>query len=757
MVEANIKPNDLEIYWVEPGADGGDPEADERVPTAQELRASSRLHQQNLKKSIAVGRPPGVRNRPIFAAASNKGIVLPAGLLPHAPGHPSLGAIASNTTILLPPLSDTVTQISRYDYVYLLCFGGLVTADIDPDINLAFEWANNSGAIQTLTQENTRRIRSFWAVIVSQGEVSATTVHNALPARNGQKYITGNLATAGAALSGTLQIYALDPNLIDTKEYFVLPDSIDLIDLCRVWRVQNFTQTGYTWNRTGEGDFEVDYHLQPTYRYVGEGWDDWGARSRDTLNRLMRGLPLRRSPTYDRVVTNLINGQIATNLSYPGIPTASPNGSTAIANGQRISFTNQAFVQKTYGLPVPTIDSGGAAQASVPFQVSSPAGSVFSQNAADHRVFAADGRDVTSDGTLTGLGGNGALTWTSNSATSVAPGDVVYIQPGIAYPAGSGFAYTGEIERVFYDVGGGSQLQINPANVREAAVGDLDAYAAPASSDQFFVVVGKERAALHYILKKMALTTNSDGVLTAPAGAGCIAFINGVAGRIDAPVYAGLTPLTNYDVLCYYPPAPTDKWQFVLKSSRYKGTNEVALLEGSTVAIDPIVRAHAQGGGNSTFLSDGEYQYELIANHLPTNSLPGAKKPHSADYRIQFVGEDDGVGATSYREWGLNLQPAAGLVLPRTGMQLSTVAAIAQARGMGVRLQNLQATVLGCTKQPIRCAQVYQLVCAFLVEKAGSRRLIVVTTNGGNLSQPSSVRFNTDAPDYSAIDSFNLY
>lgn len=755
MPDINVKPNDLEILWVEPGVDGTNPDADARAPTAQELAGTSHLSQQNLKKQIEIERPTGLRTRPNFTATTgSKGVILPAGLTPFVPGQPSFVPFASPVTVTLPALADTSSSVSRYDRLYLLCFGAEVTGAIDSDINLAFEWANPSGVIQTLTKENTRRLRSFWAIVWSQGATTADAVYNALPTVSSKKTLTVAKNSTGTALGSTLRIYPLDPNLTDTKAYVVRQDLCQLIDLCRVWRVQNFTQAGYVWGRNGEKDFEPDFHIQPTYRYVGDGWDDWQARSRETLRRILLGRPLIESPTYDRAVSNLLNGQVGANLDAPGVATASPNGSTALANGQRVSFTNQAIVQKTYCLPVQTVNASGFARADVPFQTNSPTGAQFSQNAADHKVWTATGVDVSADGTLTGLGGTGSLSWTANSNAVVAVGDVVYFQPGIVYPAGSGFAVSGDIEKVYLDA-----ATLAAGNVREASVNDLTAYAAPVSSENFFAVVGKERGALHYILKRITVASSSGGVVAIPSTErGVIAFISGAgapSGRIDKPVITGLSASTNYNLLIYYPPQSTENWQFQVKCSRYAGSGEKTFVNGSSIATHPVAIAHTQGGGNGTFLAEGEFQYEVLSNRLPANTLSAAVKAYLANYRIAFVNEPE-VGANSVRE--IMLSSAPGLAVPRVGMQLATVdAANAQTKGIAARLQNSAAQVLGVLKLPIQCSQVYQLLIAFLIAKGSDRRLVIVTLNEGNLNAASSIRFDSDSPGFAGIDTFYLY
>ncbi|MBD2019363.1 hypothetical protein H6F43_04090 [Leptolyngbya sp. FACHB-36] len=755
MPEINIKANDLEILWVEPGVDGGDPETDQRVPSAQELAAANHLHQSNLKTVQEIERPAGLRTRPAFDTTGSKGIILPAGLAPYAPGHPSIAPFASDVTVMLPPLADAVSSISRYDRLYLMTFGVVITSAIDPDILLTFEWENQSGAIQTLSKENTRRIRSVWAIVWSQGPTTAADVVGAMSSVSGKKALTVAKGNVGITLNTTLRIYPLDPNLTDAKTYFIVQDTLTLIDLCRVWRVQNFTQTGYMWGRGGEKQFETDFHIQPTYRYVGDGWEAWDSRSRETLRRIFLGLPLIESPSYDRAVQNLINGQVGVNLDAPGTAIASPNGSTALANGQRVSFTNQRIVQKTYCLPVQTIDASGFARATVPFQTNSPVGAKFSQDLADHKVYKANGVDVTLDGTITGLGGSGALVWTANSNAVVAVGDTVYVQPGISYPEGSGFALSGEIEKVYYNNG----LVLNTANVREASVNNLNAYTNPASGESFIAVLGKERAALHYIYQRLTIISSSAGVVTIPGTVnGAIAFISGPnapTGRIDRPVIAGLAHSTNYSVLCYYPPKATDNWQFQLKTSRYAGTGERALLDGARVATLPIAIGHTQGGGNSTFLADGELQYEAISFRLPANTLSNAVKHVVANYRMQLAIEGD-IGANSVRE--LPLSAASGLVLPRSGMTLAAPAASsAQSKGMAVKLANSAGQALGILKLPIQCAQVYQLVVAFVVLKDGERRLCLITLNEGDTSAPSGCRFDSDSPHFAGVDTFALY
>ncbi len=742
MAEANIVARDQQVRWIEPQT-----ATDQRVPSAEELRASSNLHQSNLAASHRLERPAGLRNRPNFTGTA-KTVTIPANTLVHAPGHPAVRELTSANTITLPNLADTVSTVSRYDRIYLAVMGVEFNATHDSNINQTFQWTQGQST-QTFTKENTRRVRSVWMFVHATTTITATDLANALPTN---KQFTVSKAVTGSAL-GSYRIYPLDSALASGAVHTVMTDSIELVDLCRVWRSQNFNQTGYVWGRNGETNITTEFHVQPSYRYVGPGWENLTERCQETLQRILSGASLPESPGRDYAVYNLINGQYGANLDNPGIATASPNGSTAIANDQRVSITNQAITQKTYCAAVVTVNSGGFAQGSVPFQVNSPTGSIFSQDESDHKVYTANGTDVTASGRLTGLGGNGALIWTANNAQVVAPGDTIYIVPGIFYPAGSGFPNSGTIDAVY--VNGAT---INAANVRDGA-DDLAAYAAPAAGDSYFVIVGRDRGAVHYVYERFSVTSDGSGVVRIPANTnGVIAFISGTnapTGRIDRPVITGLNASTAYQILCYRPFKASETWQFRWNVPRYAGSGERTFIDGSTIASEPIFLGHTQGGGNSEFLAEGGLQYEPIAFRLPANTNGSAVPAYRANYKMQFQGEPD-LGYTSIRM--LDLHGATGLTAPLPGIRITAPAAIlSQSKGIAARLLDSGGRTLGIRKLPIVCNQIYQLVSAFLVEKAGEYRLVVCANNGGDTTKPVPQGYDTDATYYGAIDTFRLY
>ena len=744
-MEVNVKPNDLEILWLPPQSD-----TDERVPTADEMATGTRLGTQHVQTTRAALKPAGVLNRPTFTS-TNKNVVIPAGLEFFSPAHPTLSAIPINHTLTLPALADTVVSVSRYDRIYLCGFSAIVTDEIDPHIRLTFTWRNQSDILQEVTKENTRRVRDFYAFVWAAGETTPSTVLSELDVE-GVKQLTVSKAAAGQALT-TLRIYPFDANLADTETYVLIEDSLELIELLRVWRVQNTNQEGYFWGRSGEDDFEPDFHLQPSYRYVGEGWQDIQNRATESFWRLMRGESLSDTPTLDRSVQNLVNGQVGINLEAPGVATASPNGSTALANEQRVRFTNEAISQTLFCLPVVTTNSSGNAVATVNFAGNSPAGSAFASSG--HKIYDEAGNDISSEGTFTGQGGTGALTWTASGGASISPSDTAYLVPAIDYPAGSGFPVAGDIEAVYFNA-----IALAAGNVRELSVNAPANYENPDNAEDFIVVLDKGRAALAHILKKVTVTASASGVVTIPSTArGLIAFIDGPSappGLQNVPVVDGLTNGGTYNLLVYHAPPGSEQWQFQFKSPRYAGTQESIWLNGARVATQPLAIAHSQIGGNSLSFSDAAIQHEVIGFRLPLNSAAAAVKGFIFNSTIQVEGEP-ALADIAFKE--IDLPPGGyGHTQLKPGQILAVQNAIeAQSQGMAVSLQADDGLFLGTAKPRLDAATGYQLVIACAVEKNGDYRLLVITLNAGFVGLFNYLSYSSDADDYSGIDTFNLY
>lgn len=738
---------DLNLVWIAPTA------GDKRVPSAQELRANEDLTLQRFKQLQELSHGAGLLSRPTFTAAANRGIVLPSGLSPFAPGIPTLEPFPSNVTISLPALANTIDTISRYDYIYLMCCGVVVNSTHDPNLVLAFDWATVGGALQVINKENTRRLRAVWMVVASQGVTSVSAVQAALTS-GGITQISNVSKDSGGMAFGTLRVYPLDSALNAAATYEIMPKTMVLVDLLRVWRVQKLLQDGYNWGSSGEISQYESFHLQPTYKYVGVGANNMQQRAHESLMRIFTGQSLRDTATKSRAVYNLINGQNGTNTVAPGVATASPNGSTALANGQRQNFSSQAVTQKNFVQQVITANDGtGLSQATVPFQGNSPAGARFSSTAADHAVYKLDGTNVSNDGTFTGLGTTGALLWTDKSG-GVQIGETVIVQAAIVFPAGSGFPASGKIEKVFVN-----GLALSAANVHEASVDEPGAFVAPVNGESFRVVMGKERCAVHRIYRVHSVASNAAGTVIVPSDAnGNIAFISGTnapAGRIDKPVVTGLAANQTYTLLCYHAPKVADIWQFQFETVRYGGIGDRTWLDYAEIRGEPIVYAHSHGGASSYFLAEGDVQFLPVAFHLPSNTLTNAVKPHQLAYRILFVNESL-QDMTSFRK--VELLPSAGKAAPKVGTILRAIAGVnPQSKGISGRLETLDGQRLGLTKLPIQCQMRYQLVVACLILKAGDYKLMVATFNEGVLGETTKLDFNTDDPSYCAIDFYNLY
>ncbi|MBT9316272.1 hypothetical protein [Leptothoe spongobia] len=745
-IQVDQKTNDALVQFVAPQTD-----TDARVPTAEELSVAGSLLLNHIYESRKL-KPSGITTRPIFAATvGSKGVVIPSDLGFYSQKHPTLGILGGNHTLVLPSLADTVSAVSRYDRIYLMGFRAVVTADIDPDIQLEFSWRDQSSTIQTQTKENTRREREFYAFVWGSGEVTASAVWAVLPEVSGERQLTAN-KTAGGIETGTLQIYPLDNNLVADATYTVVEDSLEMIELLRVWRVQNTIQDGYRWGRTGESDFQERFNLQPSYRYVGPEWDLWQARLSESIHRLFRGLSLSDTPTDNRIVLNLVNGQVASTLDAPGIATASPNGSTALANEQRMIFTNQAILQQEFCLPLTLADNGGAAEATVNFAGNSPSGARFGPNNTDHKIYSKNGIESSDNGSYTGEGGTGALTWLDTNDTEMQPGDIAYLVPGIEYPAGSGFPIAGKgLEAVYLN-----SVAINASNIKSA---DLTAYEEPANSEDHIIVFDQARGSIR-IYKKYTVNSNGSGIAAIPSTArGVIAFIDGPSApsaRQDVPILSGLSNNSTYNLLVSHAPPGSEQWQFQFIEASYAGLSSTGIIDDSIVLGDPIFFGNSQGGGNANDGGDGELGRELIALRLPVNTDAGAQDAYLFNTKIQPAGTAALPDSATFSQLTHHLA-SNGNTLPKQGQTLTAIAAASvQSQGLAIRLES-DGVSLGVLKTQLESSSAYQLIVGFLIEKNEQRYMVVCALNAGDGSTYESTQLNTDGPNYAAIDVFNLY
>lgn len=727
-ISVNRNSRDLAILWR-----GQQSDTETRVPTAEELAATEDTLRGHLANTRRL-RPDGLLNRPTFGAVGRQ-ILIPELRLWTA-DHPALAVVPPHS-VTVPALPAGV--VNRFDHISLVVFTVEVTAVQDPAVQLTFQWRNGR-VLESVTRENTARLRDVYGFWVSQGppEAIAAELGNQLTVnKSGMSY-------------GLSRFFPLDSMLVDGATYRI--GQATTVPLVRAWRIQGQQVLGYWWGETQERALDAAIHLSPTYTFVGEGANSWGDRTLETIHRIMRGDLVQMAPAGGRGVYNLINGQVGSNADSPGVVTQSPNGSTMLANGQRVTFSNRLTGQTVYAVPLETVDDGdGRSQVTVNFAGNSPSGSAFSVSG--HRVTGPDGADLSAAGTFEGGGSTGALTWTATAPGTPEIGVVVYLLPSLTYPAGSGFPVSGAVEAVYLN---GAALQ--GANVVEA---DLTGYVAPGGGDNYLAVMQRSNGALRWLYRKYTANTDSEGVLRMPAMArGAIAWVNGLPGRQDKAVVTGLSANATYDFLCYYPPTAEDQWQVQLRFAPYAGTKDLAYLNGATVATEAIAFAHTLGGG-TTFnppsrpLATGELADRWITGQLPRNLGGEAVRDYSLDGAINLGGLYS--RAAPFQRIP-PLSAGAGLVGLRPGQVLTAQATVdAYPESLGVTL-SVGGVPVGVFKPPLLVNQVsYQLVVACGVEKGGDRRVLVMTFNGGTPTVGNDLAASTATPSLAGIDVFRYW
>lgn len=726
------QPNDVGVIFVPPAS-----RTDPRVPSAEELSLSVRIQQSALARGQAeIGwlRYPALS----FTAARQLSILDAAALMP---GYPGLLSINS-TAITLPALPDTTNVYLRTDWLYLLSFAAEVGQQQSPILGqYTFQYTEiGGGDTSTITKENTRRIRAFWGLVWSAAPITPTTLLALLTDSGSNKQLQIPDTSALGFGLGDLRMYARDPNLTP-HPYVIYPDSVQLLELTQVRRAQRQNNRGYVHGPAGEAALSSIFNLITTAPIVQR--QDLESRLRQRLRNLFSGA-VQAGGAANYAIQNLTASPNGGNPAFPGEGAAAPNGSICLANGQRVSFTNQAMIEQRAAVRIGSVSNNGSGRALITVSLNSPiAGSFFSGNRGDHNIYSADGLEQSERGIFRQLGSSSSLVWEGDVNSTILPGQVAFVVPGIFYPAGSGFSVPFERVTRWWR----NNVELDPQNIREAAIADALEYIDPGNNRTYLGIFGRERAALHYILRKTTVTSDGNGIATVPVDArGCFAFIQGVAGRLDAPVATGLPPNTTLKTLLYEAPDPTEVWQFMMLYPEYQGTQEAIWLNGATVVSRPLLFAHTQGGGGSVFQGDADTRLSAIAMHLPAvgSGIPA----YRLNAPIQVAGEPY-PGPITLRE--LPILPAPALALPTPGQTLTVQAATnAQARSLNVRvLSNGQP--LGFRTPQLQGRSEYQAVVSFVVKQDDAHRLVILTRNtvgGENCA--------ADSDEFTAIDTFRF-
>lgn len=662
-----------------------------------------------------------------------------------------------DTTISLPPLESNTSLVRKEDRIYLVVIGAIVGQEHDPELGKInfqrFDDVQNRTLVP-VQKENAKRDRAYWLLVQSSVELAAEDFYSTLPQEptspqqpvrlTGDRYLrVSTLSDAGFTIGSgvTLRVYARDPRLVQA-DYPILKDFVEVLEVGRILRIQNHEDEGYTWGRNGEEPLSNRYNV---IHVAGPQASDLESRILHRLtSELFAGIP-GRGVAYTRTIRNLTAGVIGGNPGRAGISAAAPNGSVCLANNDRVTFTNQKFLQ-TVGVQVVTAanDGSGNAVVTATMNGNAPDDTRFSEKPSDHKIYKADGTEHSAFGRFVNLGGTGSLVWLGTTNSSLRPGQECYVQPGLETPAGSGFSVPFRAtERVWIN---GTPLA--PQNVRAGESEDLDAYESPSGSDSYIVVMCRARAALLYAYKKVTVLTDANGVAVIPATEkGAFAFIEGVNGRLDSPVVTKLVPNTTYNALVYYPPRSNESWQFQLSYCPYQGTGELDFLDGAVVASRSYCFLTTQGGGTSVYRGGGDTRFSPISMHLPSTDQEG--QAYELDAPLHFPGESR-PGPKTLRE--STALPGAGLVLPSPGVviQASSLSGLNNGRTLNVLLSS-QEQPLGFYTPVLSRRVRYQAILAFVVRKQLEERLVIATRIGAG---GENVHLSTARG--TAIDTFRI-
>ena len=611
-----------------------------------------------------------------------------------------------------PPLENTFSQIDREDKLYLVGFTAEVSETQDPLLGqFSYGFA---GGVNSIAKENTRRYRSFWVLFyVVNAELTINNVITALG--TAQSLPINNKLDQGFSRSG-YQVYAKDPNLVAAQTYKVLTDTIDVSPVLAITRKQNISSNGYSYGLGGEvltannATILADRSTQ-AYR---ESIEDI---VRERFLDLSAGITGRTH--YDQISTvNLAIGSNSANPGNLGISALSLNGSYATANDQRINFSNQATTETRQSYPVTVaLSNTGNLLLTTGLNTNAPPGSKFNADKTLHKIYKSDGTEQSLYGTWTNLSGTGGLQWVGTSNSTLIEGETAYIVPAIDYPAGSGF----EIPFQTVLKAWRNAVLIDSENIRLGHTSDLDNYVNPSNSEEYILVFGPERMALHYIYHKISITIPANGTaIIPPSLSGCFAFIEGVPGRIDRPVKTGLTPGV-VNALIYHAPRSTETWQFQFANPEYQGLGSA--IEGE-ICGTPLFFGHSLGGGGSVFRGELSTRYQAVSAALPSTGTGIAS--YLLDTPIQ-LSEEEYRGPVSFRE--LEFRPGSNGAAAQAGSYLRfdpPLASYPRSLNQPPRIGN---DPISCYAPALATKQPYQAVFLIPLRTDQGYYLLIATKN----------------------------
>lgn len=729
-------PHDLAVVDVPPK----NPQ-DSRVPMAEQFALNTEIVTGLFRRA---NDRLGWISEPVVAVTGPRQINING--IARTPNYPT--DLLVDTNLDIPPLPSATTVLKQDHYLSLVGLAVDVGAEHDASLNISFQFRSptNQSQVSTTSKENARRLRAFWLLVLSPEPLTTESFIQALPLQTGDRRLSiTETDTIGFDVSGQFRAYARDSFWVGGKTYVINPEYVDIAPICIVRRIQNFLDRGYTFGNNGEEPLNAAYNIARLHRPVKIR--DHDAFIRERLFGIFAGKPGAGS-FFRRTVQNLTSGAIGGNSGVAGEAAGSPDGSVCLANDQRSGFSNESRVRKwTAQVVSATNDGNGRGVVIVSLNTNAPIGTRFSESPLDHKIYAADGTEQSSFGRFTSLGSSSALTWVAASGNNaITPGSTVYVVPGVYTPPGTGFSvpFT-HVEKVWRN-----GVQIASGNVR-LGWNDLTAFENPANEEEFIVVLGPERQALHYIYRRIYVTTNAQGIaFIPPTERGVFAFIQGVTGRIDKPLQGGLTPNTVYPALVYYPPRSLETWQFQFRYPDYQGLTSTELLNNARVATPAILFAHTLGAGGSVFQGSEPLRYTPVASNLP--AVSGGIPAYSLNAPIQLAGETSmGAGAVFRELQSSLLLAAAGLTIPQPGQRI-TLAEATTSQGRSIKGKLLaDGTQMGVRAPVAANGSPYQLVLCFCVEKNNELYLVIMTRNTRGAED-----FAIDSDQGTAFDIFRI-
>jgi hypothetical protein len=446
--------------------------------------------------------------------------------------------------------------------------------------------------------------------------------------------------------------------------------------------------------------------------------------------------------------TTLVLNLFSIASPYPnrtGFTSYSPGGSASVSNDQRSIYSNVQTTDSRAATSQLAVLTGGLVKLIYDIAPTSPPNTAFNTNFALYKIYLVTGEEVSGTGTFSISGTR--LTWTANSGSLVAQNTRVLTKLAIDYPATSGIG--GSFATL--DAAWVSNAAIAPANIRTLDQ-NLTAYEAPALGQDFILIYDAGTSSVFFFYKKISVTSSATGVITIPTTVkGCFAFIENRAGRVDAPVVTGLTANTAYNVLIYHAPAAAEYWQLQISYRPYQGTKDLAFLSGATIATNPRLYVHSQGGGSLIASSSGSLGGYAISDYISAVDAP-PYSPYLFQGAIRETGDSTNNLATTFKQIGFN--PSALFAFPVIGETITTVTrATNHQRSISNAIANAEGKLFAI-KTPYVITPYFQFAFIFVAVKSGIAKLVIITQNCAATNLTADFVF--DPALLIAIDTFPL-